>query len=138
MATIPNTPSTPFARSAVNGMIIPLLPHQGGMLHRFNQPENRLVVASTSEPAAEEGKLVIEGGTDPALTQALEANKALQTQMSEQSQQLAAMQAQMAEFMAAQAAPKHKAPKKEAAPVVEPANAPVATPAQAELTLPTL
>lgn len=40
--------STPHIVSRVNGMKIPLLPHQGGILHRFNNPENKLVVAKVS------------------------------------------------------------------------------------------
>ena len=41
--------NVPFVKSAVNGMKIPLHPHQAGILHRFEQPENRLVVSNTSE-----------------------------------------------------------------------------------------
>lgn len=104
-ATPPQAPTTPHARSAVNGMIIPLLPHQGGILHRFGQPENRLVIASTSEPAEEAGRLVLEAPEDPALTRALEANKAMQEQMAAQAAQLASMQEQMAALLAAQQAP---------------------------------
>jgi hypothetical protein len=38
----------PHIVSRVNGMKIPLLPGQASILHRFEQDQNRLVVASTS------------------------------------------------------------------------------------------
>lgn len=38
----------PYIVSRVNGMKIPLLPGQASILHRFEQEQNRLVVASTS------------------------------------------------------------------------------------------
>lgn len=38
----------PHIVSSVNGLKIPLLPGQAGILHRFENPENRLVIASTS------------------------------------------------------------------------------------------
>lgn len=69
--------STPYIKSAVNGIIIPLLPGQAGILHRFNQPENRLVIAGTSEtlqrqarPAAPDNaaNLVVESTPEPAAT----------------------------------------------------------------------
>lgn len=40
--------STPHIVSRVNGLKIPLLPHQGGILHRFNNPENKLVISKIS------------------------------------------------------------------------------------------
>lgn len=40
--------STPHITSRVNGMKIPLLPHQGGILHRFQVPECQLVIAKVS------------------------------------------------------------------------------------------
>lgn len=43
--------NTPHIVSKVNGMRIPLLPHQGGILHRFTNPENQLFVAKVSEEA---------------------------------------------------------------------------------------
>ena len=40
--------STPHIVSRVNGLKIPLLPHQGGILHRFNNQENKLVISHVS------------------------------------------------------------------------------------------
>lgn len=39
----------PHVVSAVNGLYIPLLPGQEGILHRFTNPENQLVFARVSE-----------------------------------------------------------------------------------------
>jgi hypothetical protein len=38
----------PHITSRINGMKIPVLPGQASILHRFEQPDNRLVVASTT------------------------------------------------------------------------------------------
>ncbi len=38
------TDDPPFVTSSVNGMVIPLLPHQGGILHRFKRAGNPIVV----------------------------------------------------------------------------------------------
>lgn len=38
------TDDAPFITSSVNGMVIPLLPHQGGILHRFKIAGNTPVV----------------------------------------------------------------------------------------------
>ena len=38
------TDDAPYITSSVNGMVIPLLPHQGGILHRFKLPGNTPVV----------------------------------------------------------------------------------------------
>lgn len=120
MENAPEAPTTPHARSSVNGMIIPLLPHQGGILHRFAQPENRLVIASTSEPAAEAERMVSEGTPDPMLQQALQENAQLREQAQSQEATIAAqgdalkrLQEQMAALMATQAA----APLPQATPV---------------------
>lgn len=106
--------STPHV-VARNGIIIPLLPHQGGILHRFNQPENKLVIARVSEDAltpdsaermvseaTKENEVHVTPAARPdtasvaALAEANKANTVLQ-------EQVAAMQEQMAKFMAAQA-----------------------------------
>lgn len=41
--------SLPFITSAVNGIKVPLLPGQAGIMHRFRNPENRLVISEVSE-----------------------------------------------------------------------------------------
>ena len=43
--------NTPHIVSKVNGMLIPLLPHQGGILHRFTNPENQILISKVSEEA---------------------------------------------------------------------------------------
>lgn len=56
--------STPHIVSRVNGMKIDLPPGQAGILHRFTNPENRLVVASVhaeGSTAQEPEKLVVPG-----------------------------------------------------------------------------
>ena len=39
----------PHITSKINGMKIPLLPHQGGILHRFAVPECQLVISGVSQ-----------------------------------------------------------------------------------------
>ena len=46
------TENNPFVTSSVNGMVIPLLPHQGGILHRFKRPGNPIVVDRIEGAAA--------------------------------------------------------------------------------------
>jgi cell division protein FtsN len=99
MATkLPEATASPFVRSGVNGMLIPLLPHQGGILHRYGQPENRLVIAATSEPEAEAPQLVIPSEPDPALAETQAANQKLQALVQAQAEQLRAFQEQMAQM----------------------------------------
>lgn len=62
--------SRPYIVSAVNGLKIPLLAHQAGILHRFETPENRLFISKVSEhddvvPDSEQ-KIVIASSEDPA------------------------------------------------------------------------
>jgi len=61
----------PHIVSRVNGMKIPLLPGQAGILHRFEQKENKLVIASTSfnpltDARDSDAELVFEGVKDPS------------------------------------------------------------------------
>lgn len=44
----------PHIVSAVNGIKIPLLPGQAGIMHRYTNPENRLVIASVHDQGAEQ------------------------------------------------------------------------------------
>lgn len=117
--------STPYVKSAVNGMIIPLLPGQAGILHRFNQPENRLVVAGTSEtlqrqatPARPDtdAKLVLES-TPEASVPPLPAGVVPGTAIADPD-------AEMHERMAAASTATHTAPTPVATPPVVPAFAP--------------
>lgn len=39
----------PVIKSRINGLQIPLLPGQAGILHRFTNPENQLVISGVSE-----------------------------------------------------------------------------------------
>ena len=39
----------PYITSAVNGIKVPLLPGQAGIMHRFRNPENRLVISEVTE-----------------------------------------------------------------------------------------
>jgi hypothetical protein len=41
--------ATPYLTSRVNGIVIPVPAHQAGILHRFDTPENRPIVSSTSQ-----------------------------------------------------------------------------------------
>lgn len=41
--------SLPFVQSRINGMKIPLLPGQAGIMHRFRNPENQLVISHATE-----------------------------------------------------------------------------------------
>ncbi len=61
----------PHITSRINGMKIPLLPGQASILHRFEQPENKLVVSSTSYNALldqrdDSNDIVIPASQDPA------------------------------------------------------------------------
>lgn len=61
----------PHITSRINGMKIPVLPGQASILHRFEQPENRLVVASTTYNALLDQRddsqdIVIPATQDPA------------------------------------------------------------------------
>lgn len=60
--------ANPFITSRINGMKIPLYPGQAGIMHRFTQPENRLVVESINTQgslAQEPEKIVIGSHDDP-------------------------------------------------------------------------
>lgn len=41
-------PSTPYIRSRVNGIMVPIQPGQAGIMHRFAQAENQLVIAEVN------------------------------------------------------------------------------------------
>jgi hypothetical protein len=59
----------PHVVSAVNGMKIPLPPHHAGIMHRFTQPENRLVISQVNENGARpdtETRLTVAPTADPA------------------------------------------------------------------------
>ncbi len=61
----------PHITSRINGMKIPFLPGQASILHRFEQPDNKLVVASTTYNALldqrdDANDLVIPATQDPA------------------------------------------------------------------------
>ena len=47
-----STDDAPYITSSVNGMVIPLLPHQGGILHRFKLTGNTVVVDKLSGATA--------------------------------------------------------------------------------------
>lgn len=56
------TDDPPFITSSVNGMVVPLLPHQGGILHRFKRAGNPIVVDALHGAAApddREGRAII-------------------------------------------------------------------------------
>lgn len=129
--------SYPHIVSRVNGMKIPLLPGQAGIMHRFEHPENRLVIASTSHNPITDARddataLVVpstQGPEDvasaaphaPAPAQAAPAPvsdelAAMRAQMAEQAAQLAAAQAALAAATAAAAKPAKAAKAKAAAP----------------------
>jgi hypothetical protein len=128
----------PHITSRVNGMKIPLLPGQASILHRFEQPDNRLVVASTTYNALldqrdDANDLVIPATQDPAEAprahvsqtkprtqpQPVTDNGALtqaQARASAAEQELAALKAQLV----AAKAPKAKAEKEPAVPAFTP------------------
>jgi hypothetical protein len=61
----------PHITSRINGMKIPILPGQASILHRFEQPDNKLIVASTTYNALldqrdDANDLVIPATQDPA------------------------------------------------------------------------
>lgn len=62
--------SRPYITSRINGLKIPLLPHQAGILHRFSTPENRLFISDVSEHddviPDNAQKLTIAASEDPA------------------------------------------------------------------------
>jgi hypothetical protein len=125
----------PHITSRINGMKIPVLPGQASILHRFEQPDNKLVVASTTYNALldqrdDANDLVIPATQDPAEAprahvsqtkprtqpQPVTDNGALtqaQARASAAEQELAALKAQLV----AAKAPKAKAEKEPAVPV---------------------
>lgn len=116
--------STPYVHSAVNGMKIPLHPNQRGILHRFAQPENRLVISRTSETSAgpvSEARLVLDSEDEAASTVAPQADASAELRA-----EVAAMQAMMKELAEQNEALKKQAAEGQVAPakkkkVVEPA-----------------
>lgn len=59
----------PFITSRVNGMKIPLHAGQAGILHRYTNPENRLVIESVNAQgsiAQEPASLVIPASPEPS------------------------------------------------------------------------
>ena len=125
----------PHITSRINGMKIPILPGQASILHRFEQPDNKLIVASTTYNALldqrdDANDLVIPATQDPAEAprahvsqtkprtqpQPVTDNGALtqaQARASAAEQELAALKAQLV----AAKTPKAKAEKEPAAPV---------------------
>jgi hypothetical protein len=124
----------PHITSRINGMKIPVLPGQASILHRFEQPDNRLVVASTTYNALldqrdDANDITIPATPDPAeaprahvsqtkvrpQAQAVTDTGALtqaQARASAAEQELAALKAQLATAKA----PKAKAEKEPAVP----------------------
>ena len=62
--------SRPSIVSRVNGLRIELLPHQAGILHRFDTPENRLFISEVATdrpvPKDTEQMMTIASSEDPA------------------------------------------------------------------------
>jgi hypothetical protein len=133
----------PHITSRINGMKIPVLPGQASILHRFVQPDNRLIVASTTYNALldqrdDANDLVIPAGQDPAeaprahvsqtkvrpQAPAVTDNGALtqaQARASAAEQELAALKAQLAAAKTSETkGPKVKAEKEPAVPVFTP------------------
>jgi hypothetical protein len=128
----------PHITSRVNGMKIPFLPGQASILHRFEQPENKLFVSATTYNALldqrdDANDLVIPASQDPAEaprahvsqtkprpqpvadTGALaQAQKAAEARAAAAEQELAALKASLA---VTTKGPKAKAEKEPAAPV---------------------
>lgn len=125
-------PNTPSVRSAVNGMTVPLHPHQGGILHRFNQKENKLVIAGVSgEPKeADPEKLVLAGTVDPALAEALKQNAELREMVVAQGDTLAEMRQYMSDLKVAKLAGTEPPQVPAAAPQVPAGDAATAKPAR--------
>lgn len=72
------TPSSPYVRSRVNGIMIPLMPGQVGIMHRFTNPENQVVIdqvnaAGGSTTSERNATLVVPSTPDPASQAAPEA-----------------------------------------------------------------
>jgi hypothetical protein len=137
----------PHIVSRINGMKIALLPGQASILHRFEQPDNKLVVASTSYNALldqrdDANDLVIPATQDPAEaprahvsqtkprpqaqpvadTGALvQAQKVAEARAAAAEQELAALKAQLAAAKTAETkAPKAKAVKEANVPAFVP------------------
>jgi hypothetical protein len=112
----------PHITSRINGMKIPVLPGQASILHRFEQPDNRLVVASTTYNALLDQRDDANDITIPATPDPAEAPRAhvsqtkvrpqAQARASAAEQELAALKAQLATAKA----PKAKAEKEPAVP----------------------
>lgn len=119
----PTIPNTPFIRSRVNGIAIPVLPGQAGILHRFHQPENQLVVAQVQERSAQAAPpdtasdLVMEGTPEPGAAAGLDTSPIPQSDdMAEQREREAALADENAALKARLAALEAAAP---AAPAAE-------------------
>ena len=132
----------PHITSRVNGMKIPFLPGQASILHRFEQPENKLFVSATTYNALldqrdDANDLVIPASQDPAeaprahvsqtkprpQTQPvtdngaqIQAQRQAEARANAAEQELAALKAQLA----AAKAPKAKAEKEPAMPAFTP------------------
>lgn len=69
----------PSIVSRVNGLRIELLPHQAGILHRFDTPENRLFISeiATDRPVPKdtEQMMTIASSEDPAAAPAAKTTK---------------------------------------------------------------
>jgi hypothetical protein len=108
----------PHIVSRVNGMKIPLLAGQAGILHRFEHPENRVIIASTSYDPINDSRddaaaLVVPSSSAPEATDASPTAAAapvndevaqLRAQLAAQAEQLAAAQAAAAKPAKAKAA----------------------------------
>jgi hypothetical protein len=110
----------PHIVSRVNGMKIPLLPGQAGILHRFEHPENRLVVASTSYDPINDSRddaaaLIVPSGSAPEGAEPAAAAAPVNDEVAQLRAQLAAQAEQLAAAQAAAAKPA-KAKAKPAAP----------------------
>lgn len=94
-----NQPNTPYIRSRVNGIMIPLHADQVGIMHRFAQPENQLVVSEINSrggnASSEQGMtLQVPATPDPATAAQTAAAQSAQTA---QAAHATAMQAQPTE-----------------------------------------
>jgi hypothetical protein len=107
----------PHITSRVNGMKIPLQRGQVGIMHRFTQPENKLLISKVDEQGykVEENERMVIGSDTTDSGQIIppaaapEANLALEEAQSAAraaEKELAELRAQLAQAQAAQAVPK--------------------------------
>ena len=114
-----NQPNTPYIRSRVNGIMIPLHADQVGIMHRFAQPENQLVVSEINSrggnASSEQGMtLQVPATPDPATAAQTAAAQSAQTA---QAAHAAAMQAQAAQPTEAPAKAKTSRNKRQVPPI---------------------